>query len=521
LNIKLSDDPEIASKQESELKDWPIDGIEPFTPPTFTAASGPTPPRRFRHNYYDSPKALFELFFNETVRGLIINHTNINGRRKHGNDWIDCDHKSLRAMIGTMIRMGKSPAERLRQYWHTTRGWDPVRTVWAQGPFEMLYYSLHIETAERPSDSPTDRLWDVQTLSEQLNANYAAALRPGSELIVDETMIAYRGKHPSFQMMRRKPKRRGFKEWTIADPSGYVYRQSLYVGHTGIKEIDKGLMYRTVMDLMEPYLDENRTVITDSAFTSQKLLKDLWARNTMGLGKVKGNTVFPFHARKSKLEPNQFVCIQNSDCKALSATVYFDGNRRSEYLSTASALAMTVVQIQPAASDHSYPAPSVTSHYNRTCVGVDIANRYADFHSLHRKHYRSYMTFLEYFINVAMSNAWTIYRRYRREHSTKPIKDFDEWGWLLSDELIGDFCACERQGRPPHPITAVHKHFLPTHETEDRLPQQRCSVCFSRVGGVAVGNQTAWRCACGAAVCHTNAECWPTHLATMRATAEP
>src|SRR5690349_14825091 len=73
----------------------------------------PPVPTRRTDSRITHTKALFELFFNEGVRGLLITQTNVNGRRKNGPLWTNCDHSSMRALFGTMIRMAKFPAERL------------------------------------------------------------------------------------------------------------------------------------------------------------------------------------------------------------------------------------------------------------------------------------------------------------------------------------------------------------------------------------------------------------------------
>src|SRR4051794_35107757 len=71
------------------------------------------------------------------------------------------------------------------------------------------------------------------------------------------------------------------------------------------------------------------------------------------------------------------------------------------------------------------------------CGGVDKANNLAAQHTTHRKHMRSWMTFVEYFVNCAMANAWVLYDRFGRQRGgSLPISTLDEFGWKLSDELV-------------------------------------------------------------------------------------
>lgn len=515
------DDAKKRARQIEHLKEWPIASIRPYKPPAFSGYSGPSPKQRFSANQrYRSPLAAFELFFDDSVFTLLLINTNDTGRRKHA-DWVDCDESAMRALIGTAIRMSKCPMLVLRDYWHKERGWDPVRTVWARNRFTRLWYALHVETSERPSDSASDRLWDIKPLSELLNRNYAAALQPPGHLTVDETMIASRCKHPAFQLMPGKPISRGFKMWTLADASGYVYKQSLYCGGSDEGSPAGGITKEIVLELMNDYFGVYRTVYFDSAFTSVELLLELWAKKTMAVGKVHPVRRFPLHVRKAVIENDQFLHCQHSECPALSATACRTLKRRAELLSTALPLPMATVELSPACSDRSFPAPEVLAEYNQNCGGVDLANRLVAQTTLHRKHYRSHMTFVEHFINVAMANAWVVYDQWARHRpGGLPIATFHEFAWKLSDELVGTFVGRERVGRPPSTSAATHQHVKAKDIESEENTRKRCAICNDRSGGGDFSHKTVWRCTCGVVVCETNPNCWPQHLKDVRAVAE-
>ena len=516
---QLSADEATAEKQKADLQDWPVDGsITPTNPPAFTAASGPLPRanRFLNKDRFKTPLPYFNLFFDDDVIGMLVEHTNIVGRSKY-DDWKDCDARTIRALIGTMIRFGKFPATALPTYWHPERGWDPVRRVWSQRRFERIWWSLHMDTSDRPSAAAKHRLWNIEPLLNLLNRNFAATLQPPRNLIMDETMIAYRGKHESFVTIPDKPIKRGFELRTLADSDGYIYRLKLCVGKDAERRGGVPILQQTVLDMVRDYGGEWRIITMDAGFTTQALVEELLKIQTLAVGKVNPRWTFPFHVRNALLLPNQWAYAQHKAHHEMSATAFTDHKRRSEYLSTATPLPMTAVQLQPVHSERSFPAPSVAEEYNKTCGGVDKANNLAAQHTTHRKHMRPWMTFLEYFVNCAMANAWVLYDQFGRQRTRGlPIRTLDEFGWILSDELIGTFKARDRQGRKSIPLSVKHEHFCPPRVKGVRNPKEHCIICRSRSKNQEHDCKTIWRCTCGVAVCNTNPNCWTAHLKAAR-----
>jgi hypothetical protein len=163
--------------------------------------------------------------------------------------------------------------------------------------------------------------YSVQPLLDLLNRNFAAALHPPRNMTVDETMVAYRGKHESFILMPGKPIDRGidrgFKIWTLSDLFGYVYHQMLYVGKSddtaAASAGDVKIMHRTVVDLIGEYLGDWRVITMDSAFTTKPLIIDLLEKQTLAIGKCNPAWSFPFQVKHAALQPNQWCSVQNKN----------------------------------------------------------------------------------------------------------------------------------------------------------------------------------------------------------------
>jgi hypothetical protein len=121
----LSNDQKLAAKHEPDLNDWPVTGsIATYDLLAFTGASGSKPctDRYTDQRTFKNPLPYFRLFFDDDVIALLIQHTNIVGCIKY-DDWVDCDHRTMMAVLGTMIRFGKFPVSALPTSWNREHGW--------------------------------------------------------------------------------------------------------------------------------------------------------------------------------------------------------------------------------------------------------------------------------------------------------------------------------------------------------------------------------------------------------------
>lgn len=84
--------------------------------------------------------------------------------------------------------------------------------------------------------------------------NFHKKYRPGSELVVDEAMVAFKGRHHIKQYIKNKPTKWGFKVWVLLTPQGYVMRENVYLGKKEVRNKEMLLGSQVVMNLLESYL---------------------------------------------------------------------------------------------------------------------------------------------------------------------------------------------------------------------------------------------------------------------------
>lgn len=122
-------------------------------------------------------------------------------------------------------------------------------------------------------------------------------------LSVDESMIAYFGRHSCKQYIRGKPIKFGYKAWSLNTPSGYLIQSQLYQGAQKEYEYPAlGLGGSVVVSLASLLpKDLHYRLYFDNFFTSLPLLEHLSTMNCSGTGTLRANRTEGAPLKDSKL----------------------------------------------------------------------------------------------------------------------------------------------------------------------------------------------------------------------------
>jgi hypothetical protein len=326
-------------EEEATLSEWTgaDDDLTDYKPPAFGGGDDEPPRGRRYHSaaQFTGPRSFFDQFFDDQLIARIVTNTNAElalRRRTSAAPAIadDATAADIRALFGTLLLMSTARMDRLKRYWDKTYGWARVMSLWSRDRFFAVFNALSVHGGDDPSDPDTDRMWAVRPFVNELNERFAAALVPGRDLCVDETMIAFRGDHPSIQMMKNKPIRIGFKCFTITNHFGYVLHQTLYEGSTGDSSKDDGLTERVVLQLVAPFSGGGaaagglpgpwRIVTMDSFYTGVPLFKKLKEGGTLAVGTLRTNRKFyPKELTTIKLKPYARTAQHTLHCSSSSA----------------------------------------------------------------------------------------------------------------------------------------------------------------------------------------------------------
>jgi hypothetical protein len=83
-----------------------------------------------------------------------------------------------------------------------------------------------------------------------LSNNFENCLDPDESLAIDESIIKFKEGSSQKQYMPKKPIKRGYKIWCLADKSGYLWRFQIYAEKTS-RGVEKCLGEKNLMKGLE------------------------------------------------------------------------------------------------------------------------------------------------------------------------------------------------------------------------------------------------------------------------------
>ncbi|XP_071391075.1 piggyBac transposable element-derived protein 3-like [Centroberyx affinis] len=206
----------------------------------------------------------------------------------------------LLTFYGILITSGYSSVPRRHMYWSLDSDVhnESISDTMRRNRFDEIMASVHVVDNTKITDDP---FFKVRPIFSELNQSYK--VMPFQEwLSVDESMIPYYGRHGCKQFIRGKPIRFGYKLWSLASSSGYMYHMEPYGGsHTLLPKTGLGQGPSVVLGLAEQgQVPQGCKFFHDNLFTSLALLDEMTKRGYGSSGTMRQNRLFdvPFKPQK-------------------------------------------------------------------------------------------------------------------------------------------------------------------------------------------------------------------------------
>ena len=262
----------------------------------------------------------FRAYLDMEVMSFIAEKTNANYRseseqlndnttNQRARKWRDTRPEELYVMFALMFLMPLCKKHVLKHYWRH----DPIidtpvfRTYMARDRFLLLLSFLHFADNENPSHH--DRLWKVRDILSMLFSRYSKFFYPFQKLVIDESLMLYKGRLIFKQYIPSKRHRFGIKLFVLCDCETGIVLDMLVYTATDLdipkarKDDPMGMSGAIVKKLMAPYMGKGHILYTDNWYTSPALCQFLYDSKTGSCGTVRTNRKFmpKFNGQKTRL----------------------------------------------------------------------------------------------------------------------------------------------------------------------------------------------------------------------------
>ena len=210
-------------------------------------------------------------------------------------NWEKITIDELYAYFGFLVLMGIVSLPSIRDYWRKdeTFNYSPVTSRISRSRFLDIHRFLHFvdnDSLPRYGDPAYSKIQKIKPVLTYLSSKCGELFVPGQDLAVDEAMVKYKGRSSIKQYMPKKPTKRGFKIWMIAESdTGYVLKFSVYEGRSSNGTVEKGLGGKVIMDLTENFHERYHQVYFDNFFTGIDVMLNLLRRGTYACGTMRSD----------------------------------------------------------------------------------------------------------------------------------------------------------------------------------------------------------------------------------------
>ncbi|KAI4462363.1 piggybac transposable element-derived protein 4 [Holotrichia oblita] len=188
----------------------------------FTGESG----FQFNPTDFRDPYKIYRLFIDDEVLEIIVRETNRYAdqfiqsndlsRRSFVRQWTETNKEEIRKFLGILVIMGMNHLPKMRLYWSKNPMFrnDLICKNMTRTRFDLLLKFIHFSDNEQNRRNP-DRLAKVKEVLDCIQKNFQNALKPEKALVIDETMVPWRGRLVFRQYLPAKSHPYGIKVYKL------------------------------------------------------------------------------------------------------------------------------------------------------------------------------------------------------------------------------------------------------------------------------------------------------------------
>nr|XP_012549606.2 piggyBac transposable element-derived protein 4-like [Bombyx mori] len=256
----------------------------------------------------------------------------------------------------------------------------------------------------------SNKLTKIHDLANMLNSRFQEVLTPGKFVVIDESMIPWRGRLKLKQYIKNKSHKYGVKIYKLCTPEGYTYNSIIYSGKgENGREQNHGKV--TVLKLIQGLENKCRIVIADNFYSSIELAEEILSHKTRYCGTLRSNRRGLLKAIVSlKLKKGEIKGAMNKNGVKIIKWV---DKRQLLMISTVKEDEDVLVNTgkKNKKTNENIKKPTCVLTYNNNKKGVDFSDQMSLYYSSTLK--RGLKWFrkvgMEYLFGMALVNAWITY----------------------------------------------------------------------------------------------------------------
>lgn len=444
------------------------------------------------------PIEYFKKYCNDELLQLMVRETNRNAtqvlnkirlnRSSRLRAWQPTNIDEMNKFIGLLLWMGLHPLPRISDYWSTKVIYknNVAPKVMSRNRFQLILRFWHFNNNDTLQQD--GRLGKIAPLVSHLNNMFKLMKSPDEEMVIDESMVPFRGRLVFKQYIPMKTHKYGIKLFKICDTSGYTYGIIVYMGKgTGTNE-GMSLPTSVVMDLMTDYFDKGHTLYLDNYYTSMDLATLLLQRSTHMVGTVRSNCAWiPHHknypeGNDKPLAKGEMVCLEYPN--GLVYTRWMD-KREVRLLSTKHPVEFAATGKNTRQGEQ-IMKPLVVVKYNNAKIGIDLSDQMSSYSTPVRKTMRWYHKVAEeLLLGTALVNAWLAYKQ--NVGNNAATKKYKLSITTFKEKVVYDLLGLRDDVIDP--VKKTGHHYLSESDTfvgegkNKRRLRKYCKVCYQKLVG--------------------------------------
>lgn len=425
----------------------------------------------------ENPIDAYKLFLTDDVLDLIVRETNKYAkeklqqqRKKRKNpEWHDTDKNEILQFFSIVITMGLVPLPTISAYWSKDEMFNNkfVSEIMPRDRFLSLLKFIHFADN---SVKDKDRLRKLKPLLDKLLNNFKQVLSPGREIIIDESMIPWRGRLLFKQYIPSKSHKYGVKFYKLCTIDGYTHNLIVYAGKNDPNESKEFSHSENIVLKLLESLDssEGRILYADNFYSSIPLVRRLYKKKIMYCGTLRKNRKGIPKSFAKKVKKFEVHIEESTPVRILQWV-----DKRPVYMisSDPSHEGVVIDTGKRNTKGEAIKKPKSILDYNKAKKGVDLSDQMSTYFSVLRKSLKWYRKVcFELLFGTCIVNAWIVYCK------SKPKISMLEFRKQLARSLA---MISNRNIEKKTPRRNIHTFIKP--EGKGRKPRKKCTGCYRKL----------------------------------------